>query len=202
MPLPPVAPRDLLGKRLLGYLSCRWRRHRADCQDVLAALRRDLLALAPDHIVATGDLVNIALPAEFVQAAAWLRALGRPSRSQSFRAITCLLQASFMFEGGSAYLVPKVGRHSGVTIELTPWQRRHPTLPCSPGGYSAPAAFDECQPRAARAIPTGVSSASSAATLAKRAQTSSICARLCAADTLQRSRQAALGVPGGKARLT
>jgi 3',5'-cyclic AMP phosphodiesterase CpdA len=79
-PLPPVALRDLWGKRLLGYFSCRWRRHRAHRQEVLAALRRDLWAIEPDHIVVTGDLVNIALPAEFAQAAAWLRALGDPQR--------------------------------------------------------------------------------------------------------------------------
>jgi 3',5'-cyclic AMP phosphodiesterase CpdA len=79
-PLPPVAPRDLLGKRLFGYLSWRLRRHRIHRQEVLAALRRDLQAIGPDHIAITGDLVNIALPAEFDQAAAWLRALGAPER--------------------------------------------------------------------------------------------------------------------------
>ncbi len=79
-PLPPVAARDLLGKRLFGYLSWRLRRHRIHRPEVLAALRRDLLATEPDHIAITGDLVNIALPAEFDQAAAWLRALGPPDR--------------------------------------------------------------------------------------------------------------------------
>ena len=39
-----------------------------------------------------------------------------------------LLKASFTFEDGAAYLVWKIGRHSGVQIELTPWQRRHPIL--------------------------------------------------------------------------
>ncbi len=72
--------RDLLGKRLFGYLSWRLRRNRVHRQEVLAALRRDLLAIEPDHIAITGDLVNIALPAEFDQAAAWLRALGPPER--------------------------------------------------------------------------------------------------------------------------
>jgi 3',5'-cyclic AMP phosphodiesterase CpdA len=79
-PLPPVATRDLLGKRLFGYLSWRLRRYRVHRREVLAALRRDLRAIAPDHIAITGDLVNIALPAEFDQAATWLRALGPPER--------------------------------------------------------------------------------------------------------------------------
>ena len=77
-PLPPVAAPALLGQRLLGYLSWRWRRHRVYRPEVLEALRRDLQAERPDHVAITGDLVNIALPAEFDQAAAWLRALGPP----------------------------------------------------------------------------------------------------------------------------
>jgi hypothetical protein len=39
-----------------------------------------------------------------------------------------LLKASFTFEDGAAYLVWKIRRHSGVEVELTPWQRRHPIL--------------------------------------------------------------------------
>lgn len=39
-----------------------------------------------------------------------------------------LLKASFTFENGAAYLIWKIRRHSGVEIELTSWQRRHPVL--------------------------------------------------------------------------
>jgi hypothetical protein len=39
-----------------------------------------------------------------------------------------LVKASFTFEDGAAYLVWKIRRHSGVEIELTSWQRRHPVL--------------------------------------------------------------------------
>lgn len=77
-PLPRVAPRQLLGKRLLGYLSWRTRKQRLHLREVLVALRCDLQASAPDHVVITGDLVNLALPVEFVQAGAWLRDLGTP----------------------------------------------------------------------------------------------------------------------------
>ena len=77
-PLPRVAPRQLLSKRLLGYLSWRTRKQRIHRMEVLAALRHDLQASAPDHVVITGDLVNLGLPAEFAQAGAWLRNLGTP----------------------------------------------------------------------------------------------------------------------------
>ncbi|WP_119168684.1 metallophosphoesterase family protein [Algihabitans albus] len=77
-PLPPVRWRQLANKRLLGYLSWRRRRQHIHRREVLDALTRDLRAAAPDHTVVTGDLTNIALPAEFEQAATWLRALGPP----------------------------------------------------------------------------------------------------------------------------
>jgi 3',5'-cyclic AMP phosphodiesterase CpdA len=77
-PLPRLTPGALLSKRALGYLSWRVRKQRVHRTEVLAALRQDLLASAPDHVAITGDLVNLALPAEFVRAAQWLRELGPP----------------------------------------------------------------------------------------------------------------------------
>jgi 3',5'-cyclic AMP phosphodiesterase CpdA len=77
-PLPKAELRTLLGKRALGYLSWHLRKRRIHRLEVLAALRRDLQAVGLDHIAITGDLVNVALPAEFLQAADWLRALGPP----------------------------------------------------------------------------------------------------------------------------
>lgn len=68
--------RDLLGKRVLGYLSYRLKRKMVHDRAVLAALVDDLRQHAPDHIAITGDLTNIALPEEFTSTAAWLHALG------------------------------------------------------------------------------------------------------------------------------
>lgn len=42
-----------------------------------------------------------------------------------------LIKAGFTFEDGATYLAWKIRRHSGVEIELTPWQRRHPILASS-----------------------------------------------------------------------
>jgi len=39
-----------------------------------------------------------------------------------------LVKAVFTFSGGIDYLAWKITRHSGVQIEITPWQRRHPLL--------------------------------------------------------------------------
>lgn len=79
-PLPQARVRELLGKRAFGYLSWHRRRHRVHRIEVLDALASDLEADLPDHIVVTGDLVNIALPPEFEQAARWLEATATPDR--------------------------------------------------------------------------------------------------------------------------
>ncbi len=39
-----------------------------------------------------------------------------------------LAKAAFTFQGGADYAAWKIERHSGVKIEVTPWQRRHPFL--------------------------------------------------------------------------
>jgi 3',5'-cyclic AMP phosphodiesterase CpdA len=77
--LPPVTWPQLANKRLLGYLSWQLRRRRDHVEAVLDALVRDLHAVEPDHVAITGDLVNLALPAEFAEAGAWLRRLGPPA---------------------------------------------------------------------------------------------------------------------------
>jgi 3',5'-cyclic AMP phosphodiesterase CpdA len=77
-PLPPPRWRELMGKRMTGFLHWRRHRHRIHRSDVLARVVSDLKANAPDHIAVTGDLVNVALAAEFAPARAWLESLGSP----------------------------------------------------------------------------------------------------------------------------
>jgi 3',5'-cyclic AMP phosphodiesterase CpdA len=76
--MPPISWGQLANKRLLGYLSWRLRRHREHLGAILDALVRDLNAVKPDHVAITGDLVNLALPAEFAEAGVWLARLGSP----------------------------------------------------------------------------------------------------------------------------
>jgi 3',5'-cyclic AMP phosphodiesterase CpdA len=77
-PMPMPRPIELMGKRAIGYLNWRRKRHMIHRRDVLATLVADLHAQAPDHIAVTGDLVNIALPAEFIEARRWLESVGTP----------------------------------------------------------------------------------------------------------------------------
>jgi 3',5'-cyclic AMP phosphodiesterase CpdA len=79
-PLPAARLRDLAGKRALGYLNWTRNRHKFHRRDVLDALISDLQAQAPDHIAITGDLLNLALEAEFAPSRAWLESVGAPDR--------------------------------------------------------------------------------------------------------------------------
>ncbi|HEY0219682.1 MAG TPA: metallophosphoesterase [Afipia sp.] len=77
-PMPLPRGFDLFGKRALGYMNWQRKRHAVHRREVLAQIVADIHAQRPDHIAITGDLVNIALPAEFVEAASWLKSVGPP----------------------------------------------------------------------------------------------------------------------------
>ena len=77
-PLPDLAYRDLVSKRIIGYVN--WHRNRRQFlhDTVIDAIVADLKAGNPDHIAVTGDLVNLALDIEIDMARQWLELLGPP----------------------------------------------------------------------------------------------------------------------------
>ncbi|WP_455465671.1 metallophosphoesterase family protein [Bartonella sp. B39] len=77
-PLPQPSLFELCGKRLTGYLN--WQRKRKDqmATNVLETLMDALKKINPDHLVISGDLVNLALDKEFEQAHNWLLNQGKP----------------------------------------------------------------------------------------------------------------------------
>ncbi len=72
--------RQLMNKRMLGYLSWQRRRRAEHRHEVLDALLTDLRQTRPEHIVITGDLTHIGLPDEFRQARLWLDRVGAADR--------------------------------------------------------------------------------------------------------------------------
>jgi 3',5'-cyclic AMP phosphodiesterase CpdA len=119
----PVAPRalsDLLGKRFFGWLSWQLRRRRAYRPEVLAALLEDLSAVAPDEVVVTGDLTNVALPGEFDAARTWLERIGRPERV-------------FVIPGNHDAYVP-IGPAASLD-KWSPYTASDPDVPVAAGGY-------------------------------------------------------------------
>jgi 3',5'-cyclic AMP phosphodiesterase CpdA len=68
----------LLGKRLTGFLSWHLNRCRIHDPRILQLVVRDIREHAPDHVALTGDLINIALPAEYRNARRWIEDFGGP----------------------------------------------------------------------------------------------------------------------------
>ncbi len=111
----------------------------ARAQDIVGKAPDRYAALLPlawertglGYSVHAGRLATRLEPAERTRAArswAWRARLGRPLN------ILRLLKAAFTFDGAMDYVVWKVERHSGVRIEVKPWQRRFPVL-AAPGLY-------------------------------------------------------------------
>lgn len=69
-------PAMMLSKQLFGWLTWRFRRRRLHLTQVIDRLLDDLRDQAPDHVLITGDIVNLSLATEFTNAAAWLGDLG------------------------------------------------------------------------------------------------------------------------------
>jgi 3',5'-cyclic AMP phosphodiesterase CpdA len=75
-PMPNIGWTKLLSKRLTGYIN--WQRNRAKqfSPDILSGLLSHMLKARPDHIVITGDLINLSLAEEIARAKIWLEAIG------------------------------------------------------------------------------------------------------------------------------
>lgn len=78
-PLPDIEYRQLVSKRVLGYVNWQRNRSRFLHDSVIEAVVADMKASAPAHIAVTGDLVNLALDREIELARLWLETLGDPN---------------------------------------------------------------------------------------------------------------------------
>ncbi|MGB9499250.1 MAG: metallophosphoesterase family protein [Dissulfuribacterales bacterium] len=75
-----VMLKDILNKRVYGYLSWHIHRGREYSETVLSALMEEITSAGPGHIAVTGDLTHLGLPKEFLAAKKWLTSLGPPSK--------------------------------------------------------------------------------------------------------------------------
>ncbi len=71
-------PVDFLNKRFFSALSWFGNRRFIHLKTVSDTLVGDCLKSAPDHIIVTGDLINLSLPGEYSRATKWLQSLGSP----------------------------------------------------------------------------------------------------------------------------
>lgn len=81
-PLPEPRLFELLGKRITGYINWKKNRTAEMGRQTLDTLMESIKQKKPDHLVITGDLVNLALTREFSAAKDWLVAQG-PARDIS-----------------------------------------------------------------------------------------------------------------------
>ncbi|MGO4707281.1 metallophosphoesterase [Microvirga sp. 2MCAF38] len=107
-PLSRPQLRQLLSKRVTGWVN--WQRSREALHDMalLAALVADIKAQKPDHIACTGDTCNIGLPSEWPTSRLFLEGLGGPET------------VSFVPGNHDAY-VP--GALQGLLREVAPFTR-------------------------------------------------------------------------------
>lgn len=73
-----VSPWRFVNKRLTGWANLRFHRAAMHKAEIARALFADLRDLAPDHVIVTGDLTNLALEPEFELAGELLDGLGLP----------------------------------------------------------------------------------------------------------------------------
>lgn len=76
----PVPFRALLSKRMTGFLNSKLNRENSHSDAVADAVIKRIHALRPDHIICSGDLINIGLESEIERAREWLENLGPPEQ--------------------------------------------------------------------------------------------------------------------------
>ncbi len=79
-PLRGLSPMHLNIKRALGFANWMMKRRKVHRREAVDALVADLARQNVDHIIVSGDLVNLGLPGEHVAALEWLEQLGPPER--------------------------------------------------------------------------------------------------------------------------
>lgn len=77
-PLPRLTLRELFSKRITGFVNWHRNRRKHLFVNTLDLILSDIKAQQPDHLMITGDLVNLATGIETRLAGEWLRAVGDP----------------------------------------------------------------------------------------------------------------------------
>ncbi|WP_165221641.1 metallophosphoesterase family protein [Affinirhizobium pseudoryzae] len=77
-PLPRLTLRELASKRITGFINWHRNRRKHLLVNTLDLLLSDMRLRGPEHLMVTGDLVNLATPIEIRLAGEWLDSIGKP----------------------------------------------------------------------------------------------------------------------------
>jgi len=77
-PLPQLTLRELFSKRITGFINWHRNRRKHLLVNTLDLLLSDIRSHHPDHLMITGDLVNLATDIEIRLAGEWLESVGEP----------------------------------------------------------------------------------------------------------------------------
>lgn len=80
-PLPRLTVRELASKRITGFINWHRNRRKHLLVNTLDLLLSDMRLRVPDHLMITGDLVNLATSIEIKLAGEWLRSVGEPAET-------------------------------------------------------------------------------------------------------------------------
>src|SRR5690606_11719422 len=78
-PLPKLTFRELMSKRITGFVNWHRNRRKHLFVNTLDLLLSDLKTRDPNHLMITGDLVNLATNIETRLAGEWLQSVGEPA---------------------------------------------------------------------------------------------------------------------------
>ena len=96
--------------------------YRTELRPESASRAASIVEAGAQHFERISGIMAKAPPARLKASWMWRRIAGKAL------SVARLIKAGFTFRGGADYMAWKISRHSGVTVEVTPWHRRHPIL--------------------------------------------------------------------------
>lgn len=96
--------------------------YRTELRPESASRAASIVEAGAQHFERISGIMAKAPPAPLNASWLWRRIAGKAL------SVARLIKAGFTFRGGADYMAWKISRHSGVTVEVTPWHRRHPIL--------------------------------------------------------------------------
>jgi arginine exporter protein ArgO len=124
----PFTAADVWTRGLMESYAAEWRPERDERPAALAAHDPDGCAAVVAAVLGPARADGTYIPSDAMAQSAARRVWALRRRWGKFLNVLRLMKAAFTFDGGLDYAVAKIARHSGVTVEISDDDRRHPLL--------------------------------------------------------------------------